>query len=95
MDIKIGFQLLTVIAFIAWGVFFYWQIRLIKRIHVISREQHKIPENIFWLKRARLARDADETCQQLWRKRNISALPFLISLIIIGGLMAFSVIKGA
>ena len=95
MDIKTGLFLLTVTTVLIWVVFAYLQFRLIKRILVVSKEQHDIPGNVFWLKRARLAIEADDTCHNFWRKRNISALAFLVSLILVGGLMAFTIINGS
>lgn len=60
-----------------WLFFTYWQIKLLRRIHVVSRTQHQIPENVFWLKRARMAIETDVISQNLVRKRNFWAAIFV------------------
>ena len=93
MEIPIELYLIATITLVAWLVFIFWQIKLIKRIIVVSNKQHKIPSNIFWLKRAQQAIETDTKCHSLWRKRNISALIFLFSIILVGCLMAYIVLN--
>ena len=79
MDMETGFLFLALSAGLAWAVLAYWQVKLIKRILIVSRDQHEIP---------------DSACHALWRKRNISASIFLAALTAIGVLMAFTVLNG-
>nr|BDD47820.1 hypothetical protein 7 [Gammaproteobacteria bacterium] len=80
---------LAVSAFVAvWLAFVYWQIKLVKRIHVVSRTQHQIPENIFWLKRARMAIESDELSQNLVQKRNFWAAIFVAIIVLMVALIA-------
>jgi len=94
MDLETGLVLLTITSGLIWVIFAYLQFKLIKRILIVSKKQHDIPGNIFWIKRARLAIDTDDACHNLWRKRNISAMAFLLSLILVGGLMANTIFNG-
>ena len=66
-----------------WLFFTYWQIKLLRRIHVVTRTQHQIPENVFWLKRARMAIEADIISQNLVRKRNFWAAIFVSVIVLV------------
>ena len=77
----IGF---SVFALLVFCIAAYWHIREIRRILVVSRNQHPIPENVFWLKRARQALNADLQCQYLRRKANLWSIVFIVALIPVG-----------
>ena len=87
------FALVAILPVSAWLVFAYWQFKLLKRILVVSKRQHPIPENVFWMKRARMAIDSDVVCQGFVRKRNIWALFFFLTLVAGGGLIAYSLLS--
>jgi len=87
--IENGFVVLFALGGIAWMVFAYWQFKFIKRIVTVSKTQHQIPENVFWLKRVRMATEADSLCQTYRKKRNIAGISFLIVFVCIAALMAF------
>ena len=74
MSLDLVFALALTVSVSVWLVLVYWQVKLVKRIHVVSRHQHPIPENVFWLKRVRMAVQDDMISQGLVRKRNIWAL---------------------
>ena len=84
--ILIPFLFVAFILIVVWVVCAYWQIKLIKRIQVVSRELYSIPENVYFGERARKARQIDNVCKDLYRKRNtwfiifFSLLPFSVLL---------------
>ena len=84
--------LLFVVAGLTWVVFAYWYIKLIRRVNVVARTQHPIPENIRWIKKARLAIETDVDCQVLERKRNIAAITFFVVMAVEGAILAITVI---
>ena len=79
-----GFFIFASVTGIVWLVFAYWQIKLIRRINVVSRTQHPIPENILWTRRAAMAIEADCYCQTLRKRRNLFAIIFLGIIAIFG-----------
>lgn len=94
MSHNLVFGIIVAVSIAVCITFAYWQVKLVKRIHDVSRSQHTIPENVFWLKRARMAIEADEICQKLVRSRNIWAIIFLFIIVVVAVLMssAFMVI---
>ena len=89
MLFNLVFALVVSVSIAVWLVFVYWQVKLVKRIHVVSRSQHSIPETVFWLRRARMAIEADKTSQGLVHKRNTWAIVFLFTLGLLGILMTY------
>ena len=86
--VNLVFALVVSVSVAAWLALTYWQIKLIKRIHVVSRTQHQIPENIFWLKRARMAIESDALSQKLVSKRNFWAAIFVSIIVLVAILIA-------
>jgi len=89
VSLNLVFALVISVTVAVWVVFVYWQVKLVKRIHFVSRSQYQIPENVFWLRRARMAIEADKVSQGLVRKRNTWAIVFLFTLGLLGILMAY------
>jgi len=89
-----GFIVLTIMAVVPSLIFGYWQIRYIRRILAVSRAQHGVPENVFWLKRARLAVESDESCQILQKRRNTAAIAFVIVVAAISAILTVTKIYG-
>ena len=89
-----GFIAISIVALVSWLIFGYWQIRYIRRILVVSRSQHKIPENVFWLKRARMAVESDYGCQVLQRRRNVAAVVFIAVVAVTAIILAVAKIYG-
>ena len=81
---------LATVTGIIWLLFAYWQIKLIRRINVVSRTQHPIPENILWTKRASMAIKADSYCQTLRKMRNLFAIIFLAMIAVFGVFLVIS-----
>lgn len=80
----------AILALGAWLALVYWQIRLAKRIQIVSRQHHRIPEKVFWLTRARRAIEADESCRSIVRLRNTWAIVFLLLTAFVGSLISYS-----
>ena len=91
-DSKLIF-LLSSLTLIPWLAFAFLQFKLIKRINIVSKAQHKIPSNVYWMKRARQAIETDAECHAVWKKRNVSAFFFLVSLLLAGSIMGYIVIN--
>jgi len=77
-----GFLLLSIIPAIPWLIFAYWAVLLYRRIQLVSRSLYPIPENVYWMERARLAKATDTECQVLERKKNIAGAVFLVVILV-------------
>jgi len=86
--IILGYVAIAGCVFLAFA---YWQRKLVLRIHEVSRTQHQTPENVFWLRRARMAIEADSRCQVLVKKRNRWGLAFVAVLLSLVPAMAIGV----
>lgn len=74
--------MLTAVALVPWLVAMYWHILLIRRILVVSKSLYPIPENVYWMDRARLVKATDTESQALVTKRNGAAFVFVFVLLI-------------
>ncbi len=85
-----GYTVLAIVAIAPWLVATYWHLLLQKRLHTVSREIFKIPENIPWNKRAAEAKKSDEHAQYLAKIRNIYASLFIVVILFEAALLGLA-----
>ena len=70
--------------FCSWLVFAYWQFRLYRQLHKKLLVMFKVMDQLSVKERYKVILARDSTCQKIFRKRNISLLVLIVTLVILG-----------